>query len=347
MYQKILAASACAMAMVILAYSIHANWDRLQGRAPAPQIQQADGQGGAATAQAQTTGPGRFMEQFDASNLTIPEEDILRGGPPKDGIPALTAPHHAPVSEADFLDAEDRVVGVSVEGEARAYPIRLLNWHEIVNDELAGEPFAVVYCPLCDSASVIGRRINGEVLEFGVSGLLHNSNVILYDRTHDALWSQIGFSALSGPYAGQELPHLPFELTTFGQWRRDHPDGTVASFQTDYPRNYRSNPYDSYFEADRLMFPAKGSDDTRLGEKEPVLGIKIGDAVRAYPIDAIASGQEGRIEDELGGHTIVLEASRNPSQVKAVSAPDDARVVHTFWFAWVSFHPDTTLYQAE
>ncbi len=347
MYQKILVASACAMAMAILAYSIHANWDRLHGRAPGPQIQQAEGQGRAATAQTQTTGAGNFMAQFDTSGLTIPEEEIHRGGPPKDGIPALTAPHHTPVSEADFLDAQDRVVGVSIEGEARAYPIRLLNWHEVVNDELAGTPFAVIYCPLCDSASVMGRRINGEVLEFGVSGLLHNSNVMLYDRTHDALWSQIGFNALSGPYAGQELSHLPFDLTTFGQWRRDHPDGTVASFQTDYPRDYTSNPYESYFEGDSLMFPAKGSDDTRLGEKEPVLGVKIDDAVRAYPIDTIARGDQGRIEDELGGHTISLEASRDPNQVTVVSAPDDARVVHTFWFAWVSFHPDTTIYGAD
>ncbi len=340
MYQKILAASACAMAMVGLAYSIHANWDRLQGGASIPHGREAN-------AQAQPAGAGSFMAQFDTSNLTIPEDDILRGGPPKDGIPALTAPHHTPVASAGFLNAQDRVVGVSIEGEARAYPIRLLNWHEIVNDELAGEPFAVVYCPLCDSASVIGRRMGGEVLEFGVSGLLHNSNVILYDRTHDALWSQIGFNALSGPHAGQELPHLPFELTTFGQWRRDHRDGTVASFQTGHPRDYSRNPYDAYFQREGLMFPAKGSGDTRLGEKEPVLGVKIGGAVRAYPIDAIARAQRGRIEDELGGHTISLEASRNPSQVKVISAPSEARVVHTFWFAWVSFHPDTTIYGAD
>lgn len=281
---------------------------------------------------------------FDLENLTIPRDEMHRGGPAKDGIPAITDPDVAPVSEVDFLDPDDRVIGVTIDGQSRAYPIALLNWHEAVNDRLGDTPFAVTYCPLCDSVSVFDRRVDDEVLEFGISGLLYNSNVLLYDRTHDALWSQIGFEAVSGPYAGQTLKHLPFELMTFEQWQAEHPDSDIATFDTGHGRAYNRNPYEQYFEQDGLMFPAKTGDDDRLGEKEPVIGIQTERLVRAYPLDRIAAAPEGRVEEAVEGGRIVLEVSPDDGQIRVVETPDDARVIHTFWFAWVAFHPETTIY---
>ncbi len=286
-----------------------------------------------------------FLAEFDTKNLAIPPSEIFRGGPPKDGIPAITMPPVADVEEAEFLDSQDRVVGVVIDGTARAYPIRLLNWHEIINDEVNRVPIAVVYCPLCDFVSVLVRELDGRKFEFGVSGLLHNSNVLLYDRQDDALWSQIGFRAISGPNVGNALEHLPFELTTLARWTAKHPDSTIATFDTGHRRNYDRNPYDRYFGNDELMFPASGGDDTRLERKEPVVGIQVGEVERAYPIRTVADAPGGRIEDHFGSDRVVIEVLEDGSHVNIVEAPENALVAHTFWFAWVSFHPDTTIFK--
>ncbi len=292
-------------------------------------------------------GSNSFFDQFDMSDVRVPLNEIHRGGPPKDGIPALTDPDVVPVDEVDFLENDDRVLGVSFEGEARAYPIRLLNWHEAVNDRLGDTYFTAIYCPLCDSASVFDRRIDGEVFEFGISGLLYNSNVLMYDRTHDALWSQIAFKAISGPHAGRPLEHLPWKLSTFDQWRAEHPGSTVATFKTGYRRNYERNPYEAYFQGEGLMFPAKGGDDDRLPEKEPVVGVQADGFARAYSVAQVAAAPDGRVVDETPAGRIVLEASSDGGSIRVVEKPEGVHTVHTFWFAWASFHPDTDLFESE
>ncbi len=283
------------------------------------------------------------LEPFDTSDLMVPPEQILRGGPPKDGIPALVNPHAVAAAKAEFLRPGDRVVGVTLGEQARAYPINVLNWHEIINDELGGVPIAVIYCPLCDSVSVVDRRIDGQTLTFGVSGLLHNSNVIPYDRTHQSLWSQVGLKALSGPYAGQSLKHLPWQMRPFEAWREDHPEGTVITFETGYARDYRRNPYAAYFRTDRLMFPIVRSDN-RLPRKTAVVGVQIGTAARAYPLERIAQADAGRIVDTVAGARVVLRVNAATRGIVVEDAPAEARVVHTFWFAWAAFHPDTDIY---
>ena len=282
-------------------------------------------------------------EAFDWSGLTIDRGAILSGGPTKDGIPSLTDPPRLPVAEADFLPSDARVIGVTLGDESRAYPIGVLNWHEIINDTLGGTPIAVIYCPLCDSASLVDRRIDGYTLEFGVSGLLINSNVLLYDRKTDGLWSQVKLEAISGPYAGRSLRHLgDWSIGSFGDWKADHPDGTVVAFDTGHHRDYRRNPYESYFSSDILMFPAEPLSDA-LPHKEPVFGVILGDAARAYPVEAI----DGELRDTLAGREIVLRGDGNGGII-VEGLPDEARAVHTFWFAWHAFHPDTTIYvQAE
>jgi hypothetical protein len=283
------------------------------------------------------------LKPFNMDDLTVPADQLLSGGPPKDGIPALVNPHAVPVAEADFLKPGNRVIGVTLGGQDRAYPINILNWHEVINDRLGDVPIAVIYCPLCDSASVVDRRIGEQTLTFGVSGLLYNSNVVFYDRTHQSLWSQVGLTALSGPYAGQSLKHLVWELRPFGRWKKDHPQGTVATFQTGHARDYRRNPYSSYFRTDDLMFPVARS-DARLGPKTVVVGVRIGAAARADPLDRIAQAKGGRVVDSVTGHRVVLRVDAVTRGVVLEAVPPGAKVVHTFWFAWAAFHPHTDIY---
>ncbi len=285
---------------------------------------------------------GDALAQFNTTDLTIPPDQIRSGGPPKDGIPSLTDPKTAAVADAKFTNG-DRMVVVNIEDTTRVYPIKVLNWHEAINDKLGDVPIAVIYCPLCDSVSVVDRRMGGHTHEFGISGLLYNSNVLLYDRKHNALWSQVGLEAVSGPHAGESLKHLPWRITTFGELKQTHPGAGVVTTETGYRRDYTRNPYARYFANDRLMFPV-AHHDHRMKHKEPVIGVQIGDQARAYPVARIVEAG-GKVTDRLGDQQITLKAD-DAGNVAVVEAPDEARTVHTFWFTWVAFHPGTEVYEA-
>ncbi len=283
---------------------------------------------------------------FDLSDLQIPEAGIRRGGPPKDGIPAITDPKTAAVGVADFMLGDDRVVGVTVNGESRAYPIKVLNYHECYNDVLGGVPIAVIFCPLCDSVSVVDRRLGDKTYEFGISGMLYNSNVLLYDRTDDALWTQVGFIAVSGPNAGESLAHLGgWEITTFSEWSGARPGSTVATLDTGYypPARYEGAAYAGYFKTDQLMFPVELS-DSRFMNKYPVVGVVIGETAKAYPVDLVTGAPGGRIEDTIEGQRVVLESAGGTGSVRISELPEGGKVLHTFWFAWYAFHPGTEVY---
>ncbi len=281
---------------------------------------------------------------FNLDNLRVDSEDIRFGGPQKDGIPALTDPEMVPVREASHLRDDDRVVGVEIGDRVAAYPIRALTYHEAVNDVIGGTPVLIVYCPLCDSVSVVDRRVDGAVHEFGISGLLYNSNVLLYDRTDDSLWSQLGFEAISGQNAGRALAHFGWTLTSFGQFRAEHPDAAVMTFNTGYKRDYERQPYDQdYFVTDQLIFPVNRRDG-RLGTKVPVVGVRVGESARAYPVGTIRESPGGIVRDTVGGGEVVLHADAASGLIRVERTPDGAHVAHTFWFSWAAFHPGTEIY---
>jgi hypothetical protein len=281
--------------------------------------------------------------EFNLDDLRIPQDDIRFGGPPKDGIPAISEPEMVPAGEADHLLDDDRIVAVTVGDASAAYPIRALMFHEAVNDIVGGVPLAIVYCPLCDSVTVVDRRLDGTIREFGISGLLYNSNVLLFDRNDDSLWSQLGFEAISGPNAGRSLEHLPWELTSFARWRDANPTGRVMTFNTGHDRDYDKPPYGDYFMTDQLMFPVKAHDG-RLGRKIPVVGVVYGDVARAYPVDAVR--KQGSISDAMGDARVVLRADGDVG-VRVIETPPGAQVAHTFWFSWAAFHPGTEIYGIE
>ena len=290
-----------------------------------------------AGAGAQTPTASDALDQFNTVDLGVSREAIVSGGPPKDAIPALTDPRTAPASRADFMNDRDRVVSVTLAGQSRAYPIKILNWHEAINDELGGVPIAVVYCPLCDSVSVMDRQLDGVTLDFGISGLLYNSNVLFFDRTDNALWSQVGMAAISGPNAGRSLRHLPFEIVRFGAWKDQHPGSTVVDIDTGYRRRYEKNPYADYYNDQRLRFPVDPIDE-RMRPNVPVIGVKIGDTARAYPVSRIQQSPGGQVRDVIGGQQLVLTRDPALGRIAITQAPDDALMVHTFWFAWAAFH---------
>ncbi|WP_200333966.1 DUF3179 domain-containing protein [Thiocystis violacea] len=241
---------------------------------------------------------------FDLAGALIPSERILHGGPPRDGIASIDRPRFLPAAKADALDAKDRVLGLRLHGQARAYPIAILNWHEIVNDRFDGTPVAVTYCPLCGTGMAFLARANDQSLTFGVSGLLYNSDVLLYDRESQSLWSQIDRRAISGPHKGRRLDAIPLEHTTWGDWRKRHPDTLVLSRETGSARDYDRNPYGGYAEEEALYFPVRFRAQG-YHPKERVLGIEIDGLFKAYPFAELAKSS-GVIHDQFGEQAIVV-----------------------------------------
>lgn len=239
----------------------------------------------------------------------IPNDLIVSGGPGKDGIPALTNPSIVPADVADtILLPDDLVLGVVINGEARAYPHAVLWWHEIINDVVGGRPILVTFCPLTGSGIVHDPVLNGQQLNFGVSGLLFNNNLILFDRATDSLWSQMRLESICGDFASTRPPLLPVVQTTWAAWKAMHPETTVVSFETGFSRNYDLYPYGDYDSIDntQLLF-RQTSNDPRLPMKENVLGITDADVSRAYSMTRMASAAPRlAINDVVNGRSVLV-----------------------------------------
>ena len=252
----------------------------------------------------------------------FPRGALVGSGQPKDGLPALITPEQMTADEVDtfnlenrgkYLIAEDVVIGVVVGAEARAYPFRVMNWHEIVNDVVGGMAIAVTYSPLTDSVVVFDRTIGGEVVEFGVSGLLLNSNTVLFDRraepAAESLWSQLAARSVSGPAAGQTLSLLPFEITSWGDWRDRHP-GTTVPLPGEYRlKRYQRNPYGSYYQTRELRFPVEPLPDE--GSSPMRTWVAIGQPDQAELILADATATRA-VAYSLGDHVAVRLAEPAP-----------------------------------
>ena len=283
---------------------------------------------------------------FDVRNALVPAAEILRGGPPRDGIPAIDRPEFIDPSRADHMHDSDLVLSLAVEKETRAYPLRILVWHEIVNDTIGGRPVAVTYCPLCGTAMVFDRRYNGRELTFGVSGLLYQSDVLMYDRQTESLWSQLGLKAVAGKMAGQELAWLPAEHLTWKAWRLKYPDGRVLSTRTGHDRDYQNLPYGNYGNSPRIMFPVPQT-RTELPVKEWIAGVVVNGQARAYRLAALPRNTV--IRDEIAGVLLRLTYVPETRNLTVTREDNGAAVPFTYayWFAWQAFYPATTLWKAE
>lgn len=250
--------------------------------------------------------PGRLAigwPDTDFCNTSIDLSEVISGGPGKDGIPAVTNPDLETVEEAQaWLVDRSPVIAVEIDGEAVAYPQAILIWHEIANDEIAGVPVAVTFCPLCNSSIVFDRRLNGEVLEFGVSGNLRKSDMIMYDRNTESWWQQFTGEGIVGFYNEALLDIIPSRVIGFGQFAEQYPNGLVMSRNTGFSRSYGANPYANY-DSTSSPFLFRDEIDSRLPATERVLGAQINDESIAYAFTTLA--QDVVINDTLGDVPVV------------------------------------------
>lgn len=313
-------------------------------------------------------GDGRNVASygFDLSVCLVPPERIVAARMPRDGLPALIGPPTISAAEMDalrlglgpFLTQEDRVIGVRLGDEARAYPLRIVMWHEVVNDTLGGVPLAVTYNPLCDAAVVFDRRVNGQTCTFGVSGLLYNSNLLLYDRQAaggESLWSQLLLRAIAGPAAQGEkvLKPLPMYLLRWSDWRAMHPRTRVLAPDPLRRRLHRREAYSTYFASPRLEFPVgplpPGPAD---GYKLPCLAVPVSHGWRAIPLDVIArcAGPDGSWTTVVDGRRLRFEYRKSPptAWVSDAESGEAVECAYAFRFAWYAIHgPESLVGPAE
>ncbi len=310
----------------------------------------------------------------------IPLDKIKGGGPPKDGIPSIDNPKFATVENSQFISDSDVVIGLKINGEVRAYPLFILVWHEIVNDEVGEVPVAVTYCPLCYTNQVFERIVNGNVVEFGTSGKLYNSNLLMYDRLTESYWSQGLGLAVTGELSGHKLKIIPFDVITWGDWKTLYPETLVLTTDTGHIRSYATDPYGDYYTDPRIIFPVDNKDD-RMHPKEIILGFNEGGIYKAYKQSDVELAKI--INDEIGDTSVLLISSFHQNsrafdrtvngeifdfqyedgkivdiqtnsdwnyEGNAISGPMEGSQLSRipiepgFWFSWVSFYPETQIY---
>lgn len=313
-----------------------------------------------------TQGDGHDPSTYGFDLTCLQVTGIVAGGMGRDGLHAIDAPKTVAGSRVTSINEEhrgkllvgaDRVIGVVINGQARAYPIRLLRWHEVVNDVLGGEPIAVTYSGLCD-ASAVWRRplIDTHPMYFGVSGLLFNSNTLMYDRGaaghQSSLWSQLSGHAVAGPKAcnAAHLEGIPFDLALWSDWFRRHPDTEVMTPLPEFKRLYKRDPYHSYFGSQSLHFPVDpmppqdGPDP-----KERIVIIEAGSHRTVIPFSALATvagDDHGAVEMTIGNIPLTIHFATEPATIRLESSVDAnprPLIRVAFWFSWHAQFPGDLL----
>jgi len=263
----------------------------------------------------------------DNNNWLIPISEVRDGGPGKDGIPALSEPEFIPAVEADYLDDDDLILGFVGTGVAKAYPHRILDWHEIVNDQVGGVSLAVTYCPLTGTGIGWNLYIDGHTTTFGVSGLLYNSNLIPYDRRTDSNWSQIRLDCVNGQMIGTEIETFTLVETTWKTWNKMYPSSTVVSLNTGYNRDYDRYPYGSYRTNHEYMIFPVANQDIRIPGKARVHGIVTSGNAKVYPLSLFGE-QVSVIEDSIEGNNYVVVGHGSDNfAVSFLSNPGDGTLL--------------------
>lgn len=283
----------------------------------------------------------------DGVKHSVPLNEIQSGGPPKDGIPPIDNPKFLSIKEAnEFLKDEETGTGLCVGNDCRFYPYQILVWHEIVNDTIGAQPVLVTYCPLCLTGIVFERKLEDQAVEFGTSGKLWKSNLVMYNRTSDSkkesLWSHVLGEAIVGEFTGTKLKVLSSDVIRYRDWKKLHPNTTVLSKDTGTIRSYGYDPYGDYYTSNDVSFGASFN-DTRLHPKEFVLGIQIGGKYKAYHSEALKVGET---KDTFNGETIFIQ-KKPEGEVRMFrgSQHEPLPYIGGFWFSWLAVHPETELFK--
>jgi hypothetical protein len=251
------------------------------------------------------------LDSLDAEGFPAPlidPREIISGGPPPDGIPPIDDPTFLSVAEnLEYLPAAEPVVSLEIDGDARAYPIRAMVWHEIVNDTVGGVPVTVTYCPLCNSAATYDRRIDGAVTTFGTSGRLFASALVMYDRATESLWTHFDGRAVVGVLAGAQLEEYASPLLSWGDFRSEYPNGRVLDFEAaGFDRDYGRNPYVGYDDEDATPFLFRGALDDRASAMQRVVGIEVDGVSRAFALEGVRGGSGRATSSSVGERAVVI-----------------------------------------
>ena len=271
-----------------------------------------------------------------------PAPQIVPANLIKDKITAITRPKFAAAKDASFLQMGDRVIGVVVGDVAKAYPLRILNWHQVVNDVTAGKPVAVTYGPLTGDGAVYERIVDGKTVTLTPANKLYENNTLLYDSATHSLWSQIDGKAIAGPDKGKQLTGLASIVTVWALWKSYHPKTLVLTMDTGFAKNYKVDPYLKYKQAGGSLLPVS-SKDQRLAPDEMVLGVDVDHHAEAFPFSRLAN-QKAAVTMRLGDRNVTIFF--DPTTGTA-GATDDKRHIPAYtgeWFGWSTFHPDTGIW---
>jgi hypothetical protein len=325
------------------------------------------------------------IQSFNES--IVPLDQIVSGGPPPDGIPSIDNPQFVSIEDAEsFVADSDLILGVEINGDVKGYPLQILVWHEIVNDVVGETPIAVTYCPLCFTNQIFNRSLtDGQTLEFGTSGKLYNSNLVMYDRNTNSLWSQAMAQSIAGELAGVKIERIPFDLATWKNWKQIYPDSKILSQDTGHSRPYGADPYGDYYTNPDILFPVS-NDDGRLGVKEIIIGLEETGMSKSYKLEDIEDLKV--VNDKLTENNAITLWSAFPYMVRLFDPLLDGKTLLTFhyderknvfidnqtgsewnfegksmagklngssllrlpfdqgfWFEWSTFHPNTKVYE--
>jgi Protein of unknown function (DUF3179) len=281
------------------------------------------------------------LTAFDLSRHSVPPDQITSTGGSMAGIDAITQPAFVTAPSAKYLALDDRVVGVILKGTMRAYPLKILTWHQVIDDSIAGSPIAVTYCPLTGSAIVYNRILGQKTLTLGTSDRLYDSNLLFFDQATKSLWSQIKGEAIAGPLTGSRLNPLPSVVTPWGVWKVYHPETLVLNASAADIGKFAKDSTARY-ERSRVMLPVSTLDD-RMAPKERVLGLSINGASVAFPFTSL-DGAKPPVSATVGGTPVTIVYDAASKTAGAVIAGKHAAAYTGFWFAWATFHPHTTIW---
>jgi hypothetical protein len=278
---------------------------------------------------------------FSLTKLTVDASRIVDGGPGKDGIHSVDSPKFVDLPQATWLGLDTEVLGLTVGDQSRAYPVRMLEYHQIVNDSFGDAPVVVSYDPLAGTPLAWSRKVDGKTLTFGVSGLLYNDNFLMFDRETNSLWSQFLGRAIAGPLSGKTLQRLPLRQETAGAWIQRVGDTKVLVHPDPEHVPYVMSPYSSYWMQDKILFPVEARDE-RYHAKELVLGVVVGGKARAY-LGSILTHEGGKADDHVGGKHVQLRYTTDTGTFDW-EVDDGVEVTEAYWLAWKAFHPDTEIW---
>lgn len=284
------------------------------------------------------------LNGFQLEDLALPLEEMFIGGPEREKIKALDTPAFLNAADNTLLSGKDFVIGIFFNGEARAYPARILNHHEVVNDRFGNVPVAVTYSPLSGAAIAYRAEVNGEAQTLGVSGLVYNNNPLFFDQKTQSLWAQMLGQAVAGKASGHFMEQVPATWTTWDNWQAQHPNTVLLSHYTGADVDYTSNPYAEYETKRGINYPINKVNKL-MPLKEKVVGVEVNGMFRAYPMFVLELENKPLIADTFNGMELLIRYDKETKTAMVTNLKGEVfPSVNSYWYSWYAFHSDTDVY---